>query len=228
VAIVAKVATAKRSQSKSADGAKAPAPVRQRAKRGEGDKLREEILEATADLLEELGSADKVSTRAVAERVGCSSPSIYLHFPDKVSLMYAVCEQQFEKLAACLAEALDGTDDPVERLRAAARAYAHFAMDHPEQYRVMMMDEAYGKMYQEDFVNLANTVGFDIIVQAVQDGIDSGQLAPADPTLVAVSMWAGVHGLVSLLIVKQGLALPPLDELLDNFCHQALEGMRAR
>jgi hypothetical protein len=82
----------------------------------------------------------------------------------------------------------------------------------------MMMDEAYGKVYKEHFANLANTVGFDIIVQTVQDGIDSGQLAAADPRLVALSMWAGVHGLVSLLIVKQGLTLPPLDELLDNFC----------
>jgi AcrR family transcriptional regulator len=215
------VATAQRTK-------KSAQPVRQRAKRGEGDRLRDEILAATADLLDELGSADKVSTRAVAERVGCSSPSIYLHFPDKAALLYAVCEQQFEKLAEVIGAAIEGIDDPVEQLRAAAGAYARFALEHPEQYRIMMLDEAYGKMYEDDFENMASSVGFDIIVRAVQEGIDRGLLAPADPVLVALAMWAGIHGLVSILIVKQNLALPPLDELLDNFCRQSLDGMRAR
>ena len=65
---------------------------RSRSKRGEGESLRGEILDAAEAILNETGSADKVSTRAVAQRVGCSSPSIYLHFPDRAQLIFAVCE----------------------------------------------------------------------------------------------------------------------------------------
>ena len=212
----------------SATHAPSPDGTRRRARRGEGDRLREEILNATADLLVELGSADKVSTRGVAKRVGCSSPSLYLHFPDRAALLYAVCERQFEKLGEVLSLALDGVDDPIERLCTAAHAYAHFAIDHPEQYRVMMMDEGYDKVHEDDFAQLATSVGFGLIVRTVQDGIDAGLLAPADPTLVALSLWASVHGVVSLIIVKPNLAMPPLDELVDHVCRQNLDGMRPR
>ncbi len=50
------------------------------------------------DLLTETGSEDAVSIRAVAQRVGVSAPSIYLHFADKRALIDAVCEEVFEAL----------------------------------------------------------------------------------------------------------------------------------
>jgi AcrR family transcriptional regulator len=204
-----------------------PAP-RRRARRGEGERLRDEILEAATDLLIETGSADKVSTRAVAQRVGCTSPSIYLHFPDKAALMYAVCERQFDTLGEVLEKALADIDDPVERLRAGARTYAEFALEHPEQYRVMMMDEAYAELYEDTLDHLGSSPGFQTIVHAVEDGIESGQLAPGDPVMIALTLWAAVHGMVSLLIVKPKLELPALDVLIDHLCQQNIEGLRNR
>jgi len=72
-----------------------PAAVRTRARRGEGDLLRDEILTAAERLLVETGNEDSVSIRAIAEAVGVTPPSIYLHFPDKETLLFAVCERQF-------------------------------------------------------------------------------------------------------------------------------------
>jgi AcrR family transcriptional regulator len=57
---------------------------RRRARRGEGEKLREEILEAAERLLLQTGSEEMVQVRAVAEAVGVTPPSIYLHFADMV------------------------------------------------------------------------------------------------------------------------------------------------
>ena len=53
---------------------------RTRAKRGEGDKLRTEILAAAERLLIETGSKDAVSVRAIADACDCTPPAIYLHF----------------------------------------------------------------------------------------------------------------------------------------------------
>lgn len=190
--------------------------------------MREEILDAATDLLLETGSADKVSTRAVAQRVGCTSPSIYLHFPDKAALMYAACERQFDNLGAVLEKALVDIDDPIERLTAGAQAYARFAMEHTEQYRVMMMDEAYKETYGDALEHLGASSGFQAIVSALEDGIASGQLAPNDPLLVALTLWASVHGVVSLYIVKPRLELPPLDQLVAHLCRQNIEGLLPR
>src|SRR5262249_9619453 len=153
---------------------------------------------------------DEVSTRAVARRVGCSSPSLYLHFPDKNALMFAVCERQWNKLGAVLETEMAGIADPVERLRAAAQAYARFALEHPEQYRVMMLDLAYSKFYEASFDELAESSGFGIVRTAVQEAMDNGEIVPGDPTVVALTLWAAVHGMVSLMIVKRGIGFPPV------------------
>ena len=112
---------------------------RHRAARGQGEALRGEILAAARDLLAETGNQDAVSVRAVAERVGVTTPSIYLHFKDKDDLLDAVCAEVFEALGVALGEAaaLDGT--PVERLMAEGRAYVRFALDKPEHYRLAFM-----------------------------------------------------------------------------------------
>src|SRR5690349_6027368 len=71
---------------------------RRRAPRGSGEQLRDEILDAATELLLETGHAKAVSIRSVAQRVGVTPPSIYLHFADKDALLDAVCARYFEKL----------------------------------------------------------------------------------------------------------------------------------
>ena len=68
---------------------------RHRARRGSGDLLRAEILTAAEELLVETGSEELVSVRAIADRVGVTTPSIYLHFADKQTLLDTVCGQVF-------------------------------------------------------------------------------------------------------------------------------------
>ena len=72
---------------------------RARARKGEGDQLRAEILAATADLLLATGSEEAVSIRAVADAVGVTAPSIYRHFPDKNHLIFEVCLSSFNGLS---------------------------------------------------------------------------------------------------------------------------------
>src|SRR4051794_20726315 len=102
----------------------ASAPMaRARSARGEGARLREDILEAADRLLVGLGDEQKVTMRAVAGEVGVSAPSVYLHFESKAALIQAVCEQLFLRLDAALEEAAAGVHDPEAALRARAQAY---------------------------------------------------------------------------------------------------------
>ena len=68
-----------------------PPTARRRAPRGRGGELRGEILQAAMSLLQETGDEAAVSVRGVAQRVGVSVPSLYLHFADKQALIDAVC-----------------------------------------------------------------------------------------------------------------------------------------
>ena len=111
------------------------------APRGSGDRLRDEILDAATELLLETGHARSVSIRSVAQRVGVTPPSIYLHFADKDALLDAVCARYFEKL-----------DEEMQRVAAehpstwtccAPRAWptSGSPLETPELYRIATMGE---------------------------------------------------------------------------------------
>src|SRR5215212_9217695 len=115
------------------------AAVRPRSARGKGAELRGEVLRAAMDLLTETGEEDAVSLRAVAQRVGVSVPSIYLHFADKQALLDAVCQEVFAALHVAMKEADADAPNPWEALRAQGIAYVRFAVANPEHYRIVMM-----------------------------------------------------------------------------------------
>src|SRR5918911_1285314 len=94
-------------------------PARTPARRGEGDRLRREILDAAIALIADRGD-EAVSMRAIARAVGVTPPAVYLHFADKRELMFAVLEHVFADLARALAAADGG--DPLERVHGLVRA----------------------------------------------------------------------------------------------------------
>src|ERR1700730_40457 len=91
---------------------------RPRAPRGLGDRLRHEILDAATDLLLETGQARAVSIRSGAQRVGVTSPSIYLAFEDKNALLEAVCARCLARLDEEMERVAVGQRSTVDVLRA--------------------------------------------------------------------------------------------------------------
>src|SRR5688500_4868576 len=132
--------------------------ARPRARKGDGDLLRTEILEATERLLLETGSEEAVSIRAVADATGVTPPSIYRHFTDKQHLLFEVCARQLTRLDDAIEAACAGIDDPLEAMRARGRAYVRFGVEHPEHYRIMYMGPAYAT--PDDWNDLLATGSF--------------------------------------------------------------------
>jgi AcrR family transcriptional regulator len=191
---------------------------RSRSRRGEGETLRADLLAATERLMIETGSAEAVSIRAIADAVGVTPPSIYLHFPDKDSLILAVCERHFETFDSVIEEVGRSTDDPVESLRRRGRAYVRFGLENPEPYRILFMTRN-DSAQQSDVVVGAGARAFQHLVDAVQRCIDAGAFRPVDPVLAATGVWAAVHGVTSLLISLPGFPWPDMDTLVDHVCN---------
>ena len=103
--------------------------------------MRDEILDATTELLLATGHAKAVSIRAVAQRVRVTPPSIYLHFKDKDALLDAVCARYFEKLDEEMQRAAVGQAAALGAMRALGQAYVRFAVQTPELYRIATMGE---------------------------------------------------------------------------------------
>lgn len=201
---------------------------RTRARRGEGDKLRDDIIDAAEKLLLETGDEDQVSIRAVAKAVGVTPPAIYIHFEDKDALIRTVCERPFGEFRAYVERAMQDMDDPVESLHTMGRAYVHFGLEHPEQYRLMMMTKTeidHGALELDEMPGMQT---FFRLVDAARACIDSGAFRDLDPFMVAVGLWVGVHGLTSLLISSENFPWPDVEQLIDHVLDMQLNGLMAR
>jgi AcrR family transcriptional regulator len=117
---------------------------RRRHRRGEGARLRGELIDAASRLLAELGDAERLSVRAVARAAGVTAPSTYRHFPDKRSLVRAVVEERFRDFDRVLDQAQAGSSDPFDALKRRCRAYLRFAREHPGHYRVLFSATSLG------------------------------------------------------------------------------------
>jgi AcrR family transcriptional regulator len=205
---------------------RAAAPRRHRARRGEGARLRQEILAAATRLLLETGDEEAVSIRAIAEAVGVTPPSIYLHFADKTELIWAVCEEQFRKLDQEMAAASAGVNDPLEALRRRGRAYVRFGLQNAEAYRVLFMHHYKEVPETVDPKELRDSATFMHLVEAVQRCMEAGAIRRADPLQIAIGLWAMVHGITSLLISHPGFPWPDSPErLADRLVGDHLEGL---
>ncbi|WCO67730.1 TetR/AcrR family transcriptional regulator [Iamia majanohamensis] len=202
--------------------------ARTRARRGEGDRLRDEILAAASDLLVETASEDAVSIRAVAQRVGVTPPSIYRHFADKDRLLLEVCHRSFDRFAAALdASATD--EDVVARMASLGRAYVHYAIDHPEHYRIMFMAryDLSAQEYAEEMVS--DETSFGLLLRTTEELIATGRVRPdlaeRGPLHLGILFWSTVHGLASLLVAKPGLPWPDRDLLVTDLVGAVIRGL---
>jgi AcrR family transcriptional regulator len=207
-----------------ADPATATSRRRARSRKGEGRRLREEILDAAEALLLRTGSAESVSIRAVADAVGVTPPSIYRHFPDKATLMFEVWDRRCGTLDAAFEAALAGIDDPVEALVQVGRTYVRFGLDFPEPYRLVFMTRPDPLAHpDQEAARLGQVAAFARLVTIVEELIERGDLRVGglDALRVTTIFWAHGHGLVSLILTKPFFPWPEGPEL-DEYIDQAV------
>jgi AcrR family transcriptional regulator len=169
----------------------------------EREEIRTRILDAARELFVSEG-VDSVTMRRIADRIEYSPTAIYFHFRDKESLLAELCDFDFRNFAHGFT-VIAQIPDPVERLRAAGRSYVEFGVNNPSHYRLMFMTpkppndktDTSGKGNpEEDAYAFLRGVVLDLAAQGkLREGLD-------DVDLVAQTIWATIHGLVSLEIAK--------------------------
>jgi AcrR family transcriptional regulator len=185
--------------------------------RGEGDRLRQELISTANRLLENGASHESLSLRAVAREVGIAATSVYLHFPDKTALLLAVYERHFAELSDQLSQAIARHADPAARLRAAAEAYCEFAADRPDVYQVLFTVP--GSASPPSGVPASQRPGAAVVLTAqkvITECIDARLLPPADPYAATVCLWASLHGLIVLRAARPHVTWPPFGTLIDT------------
>jgi AcrR family transcriptional regulator len=194
--------------------------VRERNRRGEGARLRDEILAGATELLERSGGSEEaVTLRAVAREVGISAPSIYAHFADRQAIVDAIVNGAFSDFNGAIQAASDAAAQagagPRARLRAMGAAYLEFAAERPNRYRLLF--ERRNLIGTGSEANrLIRNESFDRLVASVQACVEAGVSASDDPVRDAMAIWAALHGFATLRSFRPQFPWPGTDTMLDR------------
>ena len=178
--------------------------VKERRER-EKSETRDKILDAARELFVAEGF-EGVSMRKVAEKIEYSPTAIYVHFADKQELFRELCHQDYARLAEVFQSSAMSTD-PIERLKQIGAIYVDFGIRYPNHYKFMFMTAH--PVHELDVVDrevLGNPEmdAYAFLKWAVQQALDAGCFREelTDTELISQTLWASVHGVISLQIAK--------------------------
>jgi AcrR family transcriptional regulator len=146
------------------------------------------LVRAAGKILEKEG-VEALSLREVARRAGVSHNAPYRHFPEREALLAALAGEGFEWLGAAQRKAAEAGG-----LRAMGEVYVHFALAHPQRFRLMFGGQ----------ISIAKHVRLRELATKTFEGL-SGALAARVPEAQgagdsSIAAWALVHGLAQLLL----------------------------
>jgi len=170
------------------------------------ENLRLRLLENAGRLVTEHG-VDGLSLRTLAAQSQTSTTAIYSLFGGKTGLLGALFDESFASFGASQ-RAVPISGDPVTDLAGLGLAYWKWARLHPQLYGVMFSQALAGvERSPEQAARAESTMQplAGVVGGAVQSGLLTG-----NPAIITFSVWAAVHGVVSLALAD---CAPP-DEAL--------------
>jgi AcrR family transcriptional regulator len=204
--------------------------VKERRER-EKSETRDKILDAARELFVTEGY-EGVSMRRVAEKIEYSPTAIYVHFADKNELFHELCRLDFARLQEVM-RSTEMPADPIERLRQIGRSYIQFGVRFPNHYVFMFMTPHLPQEPDEEDREIMGNPEEDayaMLKWAVQEAINAGcfRQGVQDAELVSQTLWASVHGVISLNIAKckdPWVEWRPLEDRAEMMLDIALRGL---
>ena len=195
-----------------------------KARQKEG--MRQEILDAARELFLKEGY-ESVSMRKIAEKIEYSPTTIYLYFKDKNELVDSLCEETFARLLATLERIGARCSDPIEQLHVCCRAYVDFGLEHPDHYRVTFLlshDQAMPDAHGAETMGMKT---FMYLRGGVEECISRGKFRKVDVDVTSQAIWAALHGITALLIVKPGFPWAEKNQVIDAVISSVIRGLMA-
>jgi AcrR family transcriptional regulator len=182
----------------------------------DADARRALIVDAAMRLLDRRGPA-AVTIRAIAARLGVGAMTLYTYVDGQAGLRRAMIQRGFDMLhGRCQA---DSTLESQNSWRGGARAYVHFAIEHPNLYQLMFTEPLPA---DDDVLYQAmRSGGFETLLERVRPRLQGRK--PDEAALRRQAMrqagryWIALHGLATLALSGRLKVLETdLDSLIDD------------
>jgi AcrR family transcriptional regulator len=168
-------------------------------------RTQQAILAAALSILTEEG-VDKLSIRAIADRIDYSPAALYEYYGSKEEIIGALCWEGHRTLKRYM-EQVPLNLAPDDYLLEIGTAYIHFALQNPAYFLLIFTSPTTRPTFEKGFAGEASAEmmdgnsAFPLLLNGVQRAIDSGviHLLPGLSVLeTAYAFWAVVHGAAML------------------------------
>lgn len=157
--------------------------------------LRRALHDAAREELRAVGWA-ALSLRSVARRAGVSHTAAYHHYEHKDGLLMEIALEGFDRLDACMRDAMDAAGaDPVDRVVAAGVGYLKMAQEDPQAYD-LMFNGCHVEPTAEQRTRSRRS--FERLLAAVEAARAACDMPAQDALADALVHWELVHGLAML------------------------------
>lgn len=156
--------------------------------------------DAALDLMTATGHGS-LSLREVARAAGVSHNAPYHHFGDRHALLKRLSERSMSELLERLRAAMDAADPestPRRRAVAICSAYAGYAADHPERFRVIYDPEVCVPGSPSAAMAPLISEMEDIVARVAATMVPT--CSSAAQAAMATGLWGSVHGLAELVV----------------------------
>lgn len=176
----------------------APVIARQRNQRGEGGRLKDEIIEAAMRILDR-GPVTDLSLRMVAREAGIAPPSIYPHFKDARTMIGEIARDCWRQLGEAMSAAAKASaGDGCATLHARVGAYVRYAMERPARYQLLFALQPVEIEALRDLPGLVLPAYRNIAESIAAMQHDGHPLPVADAFTATTLILSLVHGRVAL------------------------------
>lgn len=178
---------------------------------------------------------EAVTLHKIATALEYTRPFIYRYFKDKDELLRAIVLEDMEDLHAELLECA-GIRDPLERLMVMARRNTEWAVAHPNHYLLF-----YSRAWREQEVAARSEEAVPLqqeplylLLETLSLMMKKGMFREehTDPSLVARTLWAGMHGVIMLELTMSGYdqslirdSKRPVLDSLDTMMNGLMKGL---
>lgn len=168
-------------------------------------RTQQAILHAALSILTEEG-IDKLSIRAIADRIDYSPAALYEYYGSKEEIIGALCWEGHRTLKRYM-EQVPMSLAPDEYLLEIGFAYIRFALQNPAYFLLIFTSTTTRPSFEEGSMGKTSAElmdrdsAFPLLLNGVQRAIDNGvihQVAGLSVVETAYAVWAAVHGAAML------------------------------
>lgn len=189
--------------------------------------LRDQILDISRHMLFQYGYTS-LSMRKIAKQANVSATSIYLYFENKDHLMHTLIEESVEDLSLFIeSKALDVTDN-IERFEKIIEAYVSFGLKYPEKYEIIykVRSQSMARYPKEKFRKVRRA--YELLVKTIEDSVSAGDMEVENPLIAAYSIWAQLHGVVSVVLNKRLDSRIDQKQFIEDSIEHVVQGFLVR